>query len=254
MSSRTARIIGYGGDPGSKVVSAVMTSWNTGSDYAKDFQDWASSVPDYPSPVGLRLYPVAGFFSGEQAALLHEAYLAYASAQISIQAVRRPPPFLSIEWGGKALPMPDYTNNSACWVIIDRITGNPLVIPGAWASDVPDAVKVWQGKQVLVVFCCRVGLAGVGWGGGRKPSDAVVSFLKACGAGEALDQVLAWRGWHEQVYGTGHYCLVGAMGSGARTGIEAQNLTVVDPRELDIDVPVIPVWDGHKSVYTVLDW
>ena len=259
MSSRRAKLIGYGGNPGSKLVSDIFSNWGKDTDFSADFKEWVASVPGDPSPVGFTLYPIASLFAGTQANLVHQAYLEYASAQMNVHLTKGPVG-ISVIWRGQDLAAPQPGVHQLVWVLIDRVTGKSTLVPHPTndkgyddLGKVPDQVKNQPNKKSLVLFCQPVGLVGSGFGGGGPPQGSLLSFLRTCGAGDALDEVLAWKGWKEQFYSQGYYCLLGEIGSAPQTGAELQTMGDT-AKHLNWDVPIIPVWDGHNVVYSVLNW
>lgn len=265
MSSRHATIIGYGGNPASKLVSDIFSNWGKNTDFSADFKEWVASVPGNPSPVGFTLYPVASLFAGGQADLLHAAYLEYASKQMSV-TITAQSHNVAVNWRSEMLKVPEAGpefSSGAFWVLIDRATGNPTVIPqpttttNGWTvqdlTKVPGPILDQRPGNSLVLFCCALGRTGSGYGGGQPPREALASFLRNCGAGDALDEVLNWKGWKETLYATGYYCLLGQIGAGPNTGEELQSLTQ-STKSLSWATPIIPVWDGHRALYSILDW
>jgi hypothetical protein len=258
MEDRQAAIIGYGGDPSSPLVSDILANWTTNTDYSKDFAAWVSSIPSNPSPIGFSLYPVASLFSGQESDLLYNAYLAYASALMSIR-ISATPAQISVIWNGNTLAVPEPgTSNltGGFWVVIDRQTKEyKIVAQGNDYSQVPDEVMNQKNKtpSPLVLVCLPLGTTGVGWGGGPEPTGNLVNFLRLCGAGDALDTVLAWPGWGETIYANGYYCLIGVIGSGPETGQEVETLSPMVP-SIEWNVPIIPIWDGEQVLYSPPDW
>jgi hypothetical protein len=266
MSTRQAKLIGYGGNPASKLVSDIFSNWTKDTDYSSDFKDWVSSVPNNPSPVGFSLYPVSSLFAGHQAELVHGAYLEYASAQISISITNTLPVHISVSWQGKTLVVPEPGEGDvqgAFWILIDRANGKSTIVPQPTItqpykyqdlSKVPDQVMKQSKGTSLVIFCTPVGRTGGPTPGrGNPPKEPLLSFLRQCGAGAALNDMLSWRGWSETVYGHGFYCLLGQIGAGPETGEEVQTLTQ-PVKFLNWDTPIIPIWDGHKMLYSILNW
>jgi hypothetical protein len=266
MSTRRATLIGYGGNPASKLVSDIFSNWSKDTDFSADFKEWVSSVPGNPSPVGFTLYPVASLFAGQQAGLVHDAYLEYANAQMSVSIIGTRPVGISVSWRGQILQVPepgkDYSQG-AFWVLIDRANGKSTIVPQPTItqnnytyqdpSKIPDDVKNLQKGKALVLFCSAVGRTGGGPGGGPAPKEPLLSFLRNCGGGDSLNEVMTWKGWAEMTYSHGYYCLLGQINSGPQTGEEVQTLTQ-PVKFLNWDVPIIPVWDGHNVLYSILDW
>jgi hypothetical protein len=260
MSTRSAKIVGYGGNPASKLVSDIFSNWNKNSDFSADFNDWVSSIPGNPSPVGFTLYPVASLFAGVQGAMMQEAYLAYANALLSVRITRPPASSavgISVSWRGKAVTVPQPgTDNpqGAFWVLIDRVTGEyqvvsqPTITEGEITYDdlskVPDDVINQPVGTKLVLFCLQRIIPNL-------PTEPFISFLRNCGAGETLDLVVT-KG-SEYNYTQGYYCLLGQIGGGPETGAEVETLTQV-ATILNWEVPIIPEWNGQNVLYSVFDW
>jgi len=261
MSSRSATIMGYGGNPASKLVSDIFSNWGKNSDFAADFNQWVSSIPGNPSPVGFTLYPVSNLFAAQQSDLMNEAYQAYANAQVSVN-ITGSPPGISVSWRGQALqgvPQPETGQQGDFWVLIDRSTGNFQVVlqptvtkDGSTQEDVsktPDVVNNKPVGSALVLFCLYVNPINSYNG----PTEPLLSFLRNCGAGDALDQVLQVLGQNEGIYAQGYYCLLGQIGGGPQTGAEFETLTQ-PAKYLNWQVPIIPEWDGQNVLYSVLNW
>jgi hypothetical protein len=262
MSSRSAKIMGYGGNPASKLVSDIFSNWNKTSDFSADFNEWVSSIPRYPSPVGFGLYPVASLFAGEQGAMMQEAYVAYANGLLSVR-ITRPPTTSTIEvsvsWQGQAFPVPQPGTGhpyGAFWVLIDRADGKlqlvqqPTITQNGFTqedlSKVPDDINKLPLGTKLVLFCLQLNPT-------QNPiTGDLLAFLRNCGAGDTLDQALQLLPG-EFNYTQGYYCLLGQNGAGPETGAEAQTLNQV-ATILNWEVPVIPVWNGQNVLYTVFDW
>jgi len=263
ISSRRATLIGYGGNPASKLVSDIFSDWNKNTDFSADFKEWVSSVPNNPSPVGFTLYPVASLFAGKQSDLMHDAYLEYANAQMNI-SITSGPANVSVSWRGQILQVPEPggpIKSTVFWVLIDRTTGKPTIVPqptitkdGYTYPDltkVPDDVKNQPAGKALVLYAQTVGKTGTGAAG--VPKEPLLTYLRTCGAGDSLDEILTWKGWHENTYSYGYYCLLGQIGSGPQTGAELETLTH-PAKLLNWDIPIVPRWDGGKVVYSILNW
>jgi hypothetical protein len=265
MSSRSAKIMGYGGNPASKLVSDIFSNWNKTSDFSADFSDWVSSIPRYPSPVGFSLYPVASLFAGEQGAMMQEAYLAYANGLLSVR-ISRPPATsavgISVSWQGQAHPVPQPGTGhpyGAFWMLIDRADGKLQLVPQPTItqngftredlSKVPDELNNLPLGAKLVLFCVQLNPVN------NPPTGDLLTFLINCGAGETLDYALAMSnaGGTEFDYTEGYYCLLGQNGAGRDTGAEVETLTQV-ATILNWEVPIIPEWNGQNVLYTVFDW
>jgi hypothetical protein len=260
MSTRSARIVGYGGNPASKLVSDIFSNWNKNSDFSADFNDWVSSIPGNPSPVGFTLSSVASLFAGEQGTIMQEAYLADANALLSVRITRPPASSavgISVSWRGQSLTVPQPgTDNpqGAFWVLIDRVTGAPEVVPqttitqgGITNDDLskgPDYVNNQPVGTKLVLFCLQAYISNL-------PTESFISFLRNCGAGETLDLVI--NKGSEYNYTQGYYCLLGQIGGGPETGAEVETLTQV-ATIMNWEVPIIPELNGQNVLYSVFDW
>ena len=263
MSTRAASIRGYGGDPASPLVASIFADWSRGADFSAAFNEWVKSIPDYPSPLGFKLSSVVSLFAGKQADIMHQAYLAYAGAFLSV-TIEPPKPNQyitpSVTWRGKVLTLPPPPSGSPVksgetlnplWILIDQRTAAIQAIPGDFTNKIPDAVKNKK-DPALVFYCTSLGNF---FGGVYEISDPLYAFLRSCGAGKALD---AANKSAEGTYQLGIYSLAGRLGSGPNTAIEIDTVHYVYNKAnwqlLHIDVPVVPEWDGHNMLYNFLDW
>jgi hypothetical protein len=158
--SRNARIVGYGGNPSSALVSDVISTWSKGQNFKDDFATWTSSISDYPSPVGFSLYPIGGLFAGKQGDIMRAAYQAYANTQFYLRQESKD---TVLTWKGQSVDIPKLWNQPfRGWIFFNRDTGKVAdIIPQSYSTDgeryastVPDRVKgQYNNNTYIVVFC-----------------------------------------------------------------------------------------------------
>ena len=121
--------------------------------------------PRLSLPFGFKLSSVVSLFAGKQADIMHQAYLAYAGAFLSV-TIEPPKPNQyitpSVTWRGKVLTLPPPPSGSPVksgetlnplWILIDQRTAAIQAIPGDFTNKIPDAVK--NKKDPALVFYLR---------------------------------------------------------------------------------------------------
>ncbi len=205
-----------------------------GENINEKFEAWLASLPESPKAVGFTLTPISQLFSGDQASAVEQAFEAYGNSRVYTASsfLLKPPPVepTLIISGNPIKYTPDakQEDHPVYWaVVMDRSTLQ-VVFNQAFVLDA--RYKSYQEyfaaihaklnpfndkKHILALTTANMWVLAVAQG-------ELYRLLLACGGGSQLKQVEEWALKQDSTnHGCIVYSLLGVMGSGPDSGVEA---------------------------------
>jgi hypothetical protein len=225
------------------------------------FQAWLNSVPDNPAAVGFSLKPISQLFSGDQAHAVEQAFEAYANSRVYMSSMyiykpdAMPTPTLLVS--GAPVPFtPDAQDNTFLYwaVVLDRATlqvvfnrafvWSPKLYKSyaEYFAEIHSRLKPFNDrKHILALTTSNMWVLGV-------PQGDLYSLLLSCGGGRQLKQIEEWAIRQDSTnHGRIAYCLLGVMGNGPDSGVEAMASAAQGKAELlscELYKPLLPETDS----------
>lgn len=236
----------------------AIPNTDCGANYHNKFEDWLDSLADNPYPVSFEIAGINNIFSGQQAAACRSAMISYTNKQllvnttfcdlndaknqilpsIQLQGTTLPSNKIeisvtsvtntgagdlnpSIEFNGKMVPPPVFTDRNNYWFVV--INPDTMSVVESIVFNVPDEITDQldnptihhiisevlnphvNGRNILVVATKAVDAF-------HLPQGEFYDFLLLCGGGSELKKMESHAG-DSNTYVYWNYSLTGSMGA-----------------------------------------